>query len=920
MPGSVVGRGAEQAAVDSLLADAREGMQLLALEGEPGIGKTTVWEEGIVRAGVLGYRLLSSRAAQAESGLSFTGLSDLLAPVEPEMLATLPGPQRRGLEIALLRTEPAGGAPDPRAIGTAIVSLLRNLSAASPVLLALDDLQWLDRPTVRALEFALRRVEDCPLAVLATVRLGEKGSRVPLLSGVTLDRVRRVRLGALSLGALYEVVKDQLGQPLTRPLLGGIGRASGGNPFYALEIARALRAQGPLASGEALPIPEDMRELVARRLRCLPRGTCDELLTASALAKPTVALAGLSELEPAVDADIVRIDEDGGVEFSHPLFAGAVYRRASRERRRKLHGELAERVTDVEERARHLALATADPDERVAALIEQGADLAHRRGAPEVAAELEEQALRCTPTAAVEVRWGRCLRAAGHHFKAGDQPRARALVEEIVAGSAPGPIRARALHLLAEDRGMIEGPAAAVPLLEEALGCISDDPALAAQLEAGLGLLAMALADAVGAARHLDRAVELAERAGDSAVIAEALSLRTLARLGFGLGADEASLERALALEDPEREVAFQMSPSLNAAQFYEFTVRPDRARDLLVGLRDQILARGEESALAYVLTHLAGTTWLTGDLEAAEREADEALRIATLTSQEIFCALALIVRAMARALRGDERSTVDADKALSIAERIGWAPGIGQARWGHALLALSRGDPQAAARALDPVIASVEQLGVYEWPLAMFVPDAIEAFVATGDMERAIRLTDALGDWGRAHDRPWALALSGRSRALLAAAAGNLECAHEHVEGALVAHERLPMPFELARTLLLQGQLQRRGGERRAARESLERALALFEELGAPLWAEKARAETRRIGVRRAPMELTENEQLVAQLAAEGMTNREIATQMFISRRTVEANLARAYRKLGISSRAELGATMAAQESTTAS
>jgi DNA-binding CsgD family transcriptional regulator len=167
-------------------------------------------------------------------------------------------------------------------------------------------------------------------------------------------------------------------------------------------------------------------------------------------------------------------------------------------------------------------------------------------------------------------------------------------------------------------------------------------------------------------------------------------------------------------------------------------------------------------------------------------------------------------------------------------------------------------------------------------------------------------------------HDRPWALALSGRCRALLEAQAGRLDCAQTHAERALVAHERLPMPVELARTLLVLGQIQRRRGERRAARESLARALGLFEQLGAPLWAEKARAETRRIGVRRAPTELTENEQLVAELAAEGLTNREIAARMFISRRTVEANLVRVYRKLEISSRAQLGARMATRESGT--
>lgn len=917
----MVGRESEQAAVESMLAEAREGLRLLSLEGEPGIGKTTIWREAIVRAGVLGCRVLPCRAAQAESRLSFAGLGDLLAPVEPETLATLPVPQRRGLEIALLRTEAAGVAADPRTIGTAVVSLLGTLSSASPVLLALDDLQWLDRPTARALEFALRRLEDRPVAVLATVRLGARPSGVALLSAGTVGHVRRIRLGPLGYGALYEILKEQLGHVLTRPLLGAIGRASRGNPFYALEIARALAAHGPLQSGEPLPIPQDVRELVARRLRRLPQATGDALLRVSALAQPTVALVDLSALEPAVQAGIVRIDDGGGIEFSHPLFAGAVYRGASAERRRRLHSELAERLTDVEQRARHLALATNEPDERVAADIEQGADLAHRRGAPEVAGELAEQALRCTPADAHELRWGRCLRAARHHSKAGDQSRARVLAEEIVAGSASRPIRARALQLLAEDRALVEGPAAAAQLLEAALECVPDDPALAAQLEAGLGLVALTLLDAVSGARHLDRAVELAEQAGDSAVLAEALSLGTLARLLSGMGADEASIERALALEDPEREVVFQMNPSLNAAQFYEWTGRPDRARELLVGLRDRILARGEESALAFALVHLAATAWLTGDLQAAEREASEALRVATLTGQEIFCAFALTVRAVTRAIGRDDRGSLDdAEEALAISERLAYPSGIAQARWAQALVALSHGDGQAAATALDPVVNAVEQLGMYEWPFAMFVPDAIEALIATGELERPTRLTCALADWGTTHDRPWALALSARSRALLEAQAGNLDSALDHLERALVAHERLPIPFELGRTLLLHGQLQRRRGERRAARTSLERALALFEELGAPLWGDKARAEARRIGVRGAHIGLTANEELVAELAAQGMTNREIAAQMFVSRRTVEANLARAYRKLGIRSRAELGATMATRERTTPS
>jgi DNA-binding CsgD family transcriptional regulator len=267
----------------------------------------------------------------------------------------------------------------------------------------------------------------------------------------------------------------------------------------------------------------------------------------------------------------------------------------------------------------------------------------------------------------------------------------------------------------------------------------------------------------------------------------------------------------------------------------------------------------------------------------------------------------------MVRAIRGDsDRARADGIEALALSERISWAVGVSQSRYGLGYLALSEGDSQAAVTILEPVVASIEALGLYEWPTAMALPDAIEAFVATRELDRAQRLTDALAASGRKFDRPWALATSGRCRALVEAAAGHAEKACVAAEQAIVDHQRLSMPLELGRTLLVLGQLQRRRGKRREARETLQRALAIFEGLGAPLWTDRARAEIRRIGIRRGPQHMTEGEQRVAELAARGLTNHDIAAALFLSRRTVEANLARAYRKLGIGSRGELGAVMA--------
>jgi DNA-binding CsgD family transcriptional regulator len=289
---------------------------------------------------------------------------------------------------------------------------------------------------------------------------------------------------------------------------------------------------------------------------------------------------------------------------------------------------------------------------------------------------------------------------------------------------------------------------------------------------------------------------------------------------------------------------------------------------------------------------------------------------MAALTGQDLMSAFALSLRAVVRAWRGDlRRAREDALDAIERSERLGWVTGVNQSRWALAIIALSEEDPAAAVTWLDPVVDQVEAIGVYEWVIAMSIPDAIEALIATGDIARAVRLTDSLENLGRMHDRPWALALSGRSRAWLSAADGDLEEAQAHAQQALIHHQRLQMPLELGRTTLVLGQLQRRRGERRAARETLSRAESTFDRLGASIWVEKARAEARRIGVRRAPTELTANEQMVAELAREGLTNREIAARTFMSRRTVEANLSRAYAKLGVRSRTELAGRMTNRE-----
>jgi DNA-binding CsgD family transcriptional regulator len=909
---AVFGRDAELMEIDAVLGAAASGFAGLVLEGDAGIGKTTVWRRGIDRAAARDYRVLSCRTAPAEARLSFAALGDLLAPLDRAAFDALPDPQRRALDAALLRADPAGAAPNPRAIGIGIVSLLSALAASAPIVLAIDDVQWLDRPSARALEFAFRRLEPHPVAVLATRRIGVRDRGNGLLAIGPGERTRTLRLGPLSLAALYRMVEDQLGRKLPRPLLARVERASAGNPFYALEIARTLGARP--AAGEELPIPDDLSQLVAERLRKLPQRTREALLRVSALAQPTLALVAPGSLAPAEEAGLVRVATDGRIEFAHPLFASGIYAAAPRERRRKLHTELAESAVDVEERARHLMLASPPDaqDERVAALLHEAAQHAARRGAAEIAAELSERAAQLTPAPQIPLRHERLLRAAEQHAKAGDLDRARGLCEAVLGAASEGPVRAEALLVRAVTTSNAR-PAEAIRELEEALACAGGDSARVAQLEVALAATHVLGFDLAAAIRHAARAVEFAERSADTTLLAEALAMREVGRVLSGQPLDEAALARALALEDLEAGAPFRIRPSLSAAGAYAYVERFDVARALLVRTRERLLAGGDVLEMPWIHCLLAITSHAGGELERAELEANEAERAAALTGRDVSRVLTLMVRATTRAVRGDAPGTrADAAETQALSERMGWPYGAIGARFALGHLALSEGDPEAATGILEPPVRMVQAVGVYAFPIAIGVPDLIEALVATGNLERAAPPTDAFAAWGRRFDRPWALATSARCEALLAAATGDFDRALASAGQALIAHERLPMPFERGRTLLVLGQVQRRAGERRAARETLQQALSVFERVGAGLWAKRAAAEIARIGVRRAPDALTESEERVAELAAQGFTNPEIAARLFMSRRTVEANLARAYRKLDIRSRAELGATMA--------
>ncbi len=334
--------------------------------------------------------------AAAERELSFAALGDLLAGTQDE-IGRLPAPQRRALRIALVLEEPQGEPPDERAIAVATLALLRRLAADAPLLVALDDLQWLDRASAGVLGFAFRRLDAEPVGVLATARTG---SAEPL---VDLETEERLLVGPLSLQALDQLVRARLGARLLRPTLRQLEQASGGNPFYALELAASLLRSGHrLEPGEPLPIRGRLRELVGERLATLTPGGRRAALAAAALAQPTetalrrAARGDADAVDDAVSASVLVRDGET-VRFAHPLLASTLYDDASPAERRNLHLRLARLVRDPEERARHLAEAAEGPDETVAEALEVAAANVAARGAPDTGAQLAKRAVELTP-------------------------------------------------------------------------------------------------------------------------------------------------------------------------------------------------------------------------------------------------------------------------------------------------------------------------------------------------------------------------------------------------------------------------------------------------------------------------------------------------------------------------------------------
>ncbi|WP_371797251.1 AAA family ATPase [Streptomyces sp. NBC_01718] len=889
------------------------------LSGPAGIGKTTAIA-AIAAEAAAEARVLRSAPTPADATVPFLTLIDLLAPIADETAASLPAPQARTIDVLLHRT--SEGAVDRLAVRLSVLGAFSAAARQAPLLLVLDDLQCVDPESADVLGFLVRRVEGRALLVLAGERVPEHGE--PKHQALCVPPVLELRMGPMSAADIAQVVKLRTATDLPAAAHRAIHAVSGGNPLFAVELARALARRGkPFTAGRSIPVPRRLRTLMAQRLDRLGGTARETLLVASALARPTPWLltrAGRGETEQDLDQaallQVADTDEDGVVRFAHPLLAATLYDSASGVRRRAVHAQLAEVVPDPVERARHLALAGSQAAEPVARSLIDAAMVSRERGAAAVAAQLASLAADRTPQETAELAAERRLFAAECAMMAGLYEDARRTAERVLEAAELPANRVGARLLLIDSAGQAIARGDSGRLFDDALADAGADPVLQASVRVRLALRQLAGGSLVAAESEASCAAALAAQGGPEpqvAVRTERLALEVLAAVqtwrGDPTAADTA--ERAVALSLGSEDLG--NSPHLVRARLRFLADRPAEARAELEQLMTDAERQGRTDHVWSSLVSLV-------EVEARAGNCGRALRLARRTLQlagdaELSRGPALYVSALAEASGGSAvRAAELAAEGVAAAEADGDRLYLlrNLAVQGQAALVLAT--PGAALGPLRRAAELYRDLQLGEPGISLWHADLAEALITAGEYEESVELLDLVSAQARRLRRYGVLACLDRAAALQTAAMGNPAKAADSLRAVAEQLRALPLPLELGRTLLAIGQVERRCRRRARAREALVQAGQVFAAAGAAPWQARTRAELDRIGVRTGSPDaglLTEDETRVARMAASGATNAEIAAALFVSTKTVEAKLSRVYTKLGIRSRVALTANL---------
>lgn len=904
-----IGREAELARITTFLGRARVGALVIA--GAPGIGKTTIWEAGLGAARSAGWRVLATRPAESEWQLPFTALTDLLAEIDIGEFQDVPAPQRDALEIVLYRAEPEATPPELSAASVGLARLLRLLGARQPLLVAVDDVAWMDRPSLGTLAFAARRLGDGPIRFLLTRRAGEQSELERALAQI---RVEQLELDGLTLGAIRVLLAERLGLNLSRRLLRRLHEAVGGNPLLALELGRHAPALGDEHDEVSLSALAGAEDLFGDRVAALTPPMRRTLLAAALspdLAEVELAALAGSGVEAALASGLL-VAAGQRVRVSHPLLAAAVRGRSSSEERRALHLELARSVSDPRRRLHHAALGSRGPDAELAAELADAAAASLARGALHDAIELAQHALRLTPPddAALPER---LLSTAELLVAAGELRAVTGLLAPRIHKLPAGRPRARA-HLLLGEAATFD---AHERHLELALGEAAGEPDLVtAALSAKAVLLALNRVEEIERAEALARsALAAAHDAASPAAEAQALHALVWARILRGRtfdavatgGYDEAAAA-SLYVGAVERPLAVQRAWRGQIAE----------SRVLLGRLLQVAEERGEARSCLVLHLHCCELELRAGDLRAAAASleawegwtADEApADVDTIRSR---------CRALIAAVRGrpDEVAYwADAADAANAASGFVWDRlDVLRAR---GIAALQTAQLPRATAYLQRVWEHTSHAGIRDPGAFPVGGDLAEALIALGKPHDASTVVGWLRALAEEQRHPWGLATTRRCDALLALAEHPDETGVACLEAVASEYSDLGLHFEAARTLLAAGRAARRQRRWAVARALLERAAVAFDELDADGWVGVARAN---VGRRESPRRggLTDAEHRVAGLAADGLSNKEIAAHLMISVSTVETHLKRIYAKLGVGSRTQLARRLTSGEGST--
>ncbi|WP_405587495.1 AAA family ATPase [Streptomyces sp. NBC_01190] len=915
------------------------------LTGAAGLGRTTLLNRLAAEQVAEGRKLIGCNPAPDEQRLPHLGLIDLFAEVGDAFLDGAAGLSRHEQTVlrAVLHRSPAPDGPPPAntdhaghadtelALHMAVLKTLTALCARGPVLLAVDDAQWLDPPTARSLVFAVRRTRHLPLTVLATARTpGANLGRLLPPSSLRLTVPPMTERETTTLLAESEL------PAWPHPLPARIAQAAAGNPYIALELGRALAAAGHPPGrpdpGGPLPLPAGVRDLLLDRLAPLSARARRTLLAAGAADRPTSALlrrAGYefaaADLAEAAVLGIIEAPTPGSpgaaplsgaarpaqtVRFTHPLMARAVYEAATPGGRRRVHAALAEAAEDPVERAHHLASLTPGWDARTAALLADAASAARRRGAPAIAARLGQLAADHTPPGDPAADTDRRLTAAEDAVAAGDYPLARRIAHEVLAGSGRPTERVRAWIVVLDSCG--QALAEVADVFPQALQDASGDPELLARLHYRMSWRAWVVAGSADEAHtHAARSAVLAREAGDRRTELLALSQQSALEFYLGRAAAEQTLALALAPPQDPRVLFDHNGPVFLKHRRHVLHDRLDDARTELRALVYTVRHRGSAESLCQCLSGLAQVEILRGRCERALDLAHQCLRVteqAGLSQGPAWYAVALAEasggspdRALAAAERARRHSEDDDDQLF-----------LPRALHAEGHVRLLRGETAAAVHALQRTRLLELGQGQGDPAVRRWQGDLAEALVAAGCADEAAALLAETRAQALRLGRPGVLVVLDRCAALVTEARGEPDAAVAQLERAAAESAALPYRLEEARTRLTLGRVHARRGDPRAARAALAEAARLFTRAGARPWLALTSAELDHLDLPAAPpapglTALTATERRVALLVAQGATNRETAAVLTVSVKTVEAALTRAYRKLGVRSRVSL-------------